>query len=97
MWSRSRDGCGIDLGTFTMNTVRCEREREAHAHDSCIIMYHLNSCMSPDSPCCCREHYHTDQVIPKELIAFSDPSPSGRKFAESYVGMQHFLVYQWFS
>ena len=77
--------------------IEREREREAHAHDSCIIMYHLNSCMSPDSPCCCREHYHTDQVIPKELIAFSDPSPSGRKFAESYVGMQHFLVYQWFS
>ena len=52
----------------------------------------------PDSSCCCRrEHYHTDQVIPKGLVAFSDPSPSGRKFAENYVGVQHFLVYQWFS
>ena len=47
--------------------------------------------------CFCREHYHADQVIPRELIAFSDPSPSGRKFAERYIGMRHFLVYQWFS
>ena len=56
------------------------------------------ACLPTYVPSCfCREHYHADQVIPRELIAFSDPSPSGRKFAERYIGMQHFLVYQWFS
>ena len=56
------------------------------------------ACLPTYVPSCfCREHYHADQVIPRELIAFSDPSPSGRKFAERYIGMRHFLVYQWFS
>jgi N-acetyltransferase len=39
---------------------------------------------------------HHEGGIPKELIAFSDPSPSGRKFAERYLGTQTFLVYQWY-
>ena len=33
-------------------------------------------------------------VIPKHMIAFSDPTPDGRRFAQKYMGTPTFLVYK---
>ena len=41
-----------------------------------------------------RHNFVYGRVIPKQLIAFSNPTPDGKKFASSYTGTEEFLVYR---
>lgn len=41
-----------------------------------------------------RHNFVYGRVISKQLIAFSDPTPDGKKFASSYTGTEEFLVYR---
>ena len=40
-----------------------------------------------------RKHFTFGYIVPKNLIAFNDPSPDGRIFAEAFTGTSKFLVY----
>ena len=33
-------------------------------------------------------------VIPRELVAFSDPTPDGKRLAQTYAGTSQFLVFR---
>ena len=44
--------------------------------------------------CVYRQWFEYGTVIPKEKVAFSDPTPDGKKLAEKYVGSPEFLVYK---
>ena len=37
---------------------------------------------------------YEDGMLPKELLAFSDPTNAGRSFAVSYIGREDFLVFK---
>ena len=41
-----------------------------------------------------RNDFMFSGVVSKEMLAFSDPTPHGKKLAESYCGTQHFLVFR---
>lgn len=40
-----------------------------------------------------RLNYMPDQILPREELAFSQPTPSGHSFAERYTGRPDFLVF----
>lgn len=43
---------------------------------------------------CVRQNFHYGTFIPKKRIAFSDPTPDGKKLATKYIGTSSFLVYK---
>ncbi|BFY99614.1 hypothetical protein BsWGS_02654 [Bradybaena similaris] len=44
---------------------------------------------------CVRQWFNYGSLIPKNKIAFSDPTPDGRRFAQKYTGTPTFLVYKY--
>ncbi|XP_061191443.1 N-acetyltransferase ESCO2-like [Saccostrea echinata] len=44
---------------------------------------------------CVREHFHYGMYISKKQVAFSDPTPDGKKLATKYTGRSSFLVYKY--
>jgi hypothetical protein len=42
-----------------------------------------------------REWFEYGILIPKSKVAFSDPTPDGRRFAAEYMGINNFLVYKY--
>lgn len=43
----------------------------------------------------CRSDFIYGCTIAKEVLAFSDPTPDGKRLASTYVGTQEFLVFRW--
>lgn len=43
----------------------------------------------------CRSNFVPGCVVPRNKIAFSDPTPDGKAFAVNYCRTQNFLVYRW--
>ncbi|XP_028412296.1 N-acetyltransferase ESCO2-like [Dendronephthya gigantea] len=43
---------------------------------------------------CVRNDFMFGGVVAKELLAFSDPTPLGKQLAESYCGIENFLVFR---
>ena len=41
-----------------------------------------------------RHNFKSGHIIPKESIAFTDPTVDGRDFAVSYCGTPNFLIYR---
>ncbi|CAG5114595.1 unnamed protein product [Candidula unifasciata] len=44
---------------------------------------------------CVRQWFSYGSLIPKHKVAFSDPTPDGRRFAQKYTGTPTFLVYRY--
>ncbi|XP_005101549.2 N-acetyltransferase ESCO2 [Aplysia californica] len=44
---------------------------------------------------CVLQWFEYGTLIPKHKVAFSDPTPDGRRFAQKYMGMPTFLVYKY--
>ncbi|KAK3727808.1 hypothetical protein QZH41_008230 [Actinostola sp. cb2023] len=42
---------------------------------------------------CCRTHFIYGCVITKDVLAFSDPTPDGKRLATAYIGIPEFLVF----
>ena len=42
----------------------------------------------------CRMNFLYGCVIPRELVAFSDPTPDGKRLAQTYAGTSQFLVFR---
>lgn len=43
---------------------------------------------------CVRTNFIYGCIIPRELVAFSDPTPDGKRLANSYAGTSQFLVFR---
>ena len=61
-----------------------------------LLVLDLNSVFKNiNLPFDCRQNFHFGTYISKKRVAFSDPTPDGKRLATEYTGTSSFLVYKY--